>query len=105
MSRDSHAPTLQVRAMKYGPEIDGRRAIAVIPVILFHDGALPFEGAYVGVDVFVVSSGYLIASTIPAEHEAGTCSIARFNERRAKRNLPAPFVVMGARQYLIGQHK
>jgi peptidoglycan/LPS O-acetylase OafA/YrhL len=78
--------------MKFGPEIDGLRAVAVVPVILFHDGALPFEGAYVGVDVFVVISGYLIASVIPAEHEAGTVPIAKFNERRATRNLPTPFV-------------
>ena len=38
--------------MKYRPEIDGLRAIAVIPVILFHAGFGLFSGGFVGVDVF-----------------------------------------------------
>ncbi|MBF53931.1 MAG: acyltransferase, partial [Confluentimicrobium sp.] len=46
--------------MKYRPEIDGLRAIAVVPVILFHAGFSWFEGGFVGVDVFFVISGYLI---------------------------------------------
>ena len=43
--------------MNYRPEIDGMRALAVIPVILFHAGLEPFSGGYVGVDVFFVISG------------------------------------------------
>ena len=50
--------------MKYRAEIDGLRALAVLPVILFHAGFESFSGGYVGVDVFFVISGYLITSII-----------------------------------------
>ncbi len=48
----------------YRPEIDGLRAFAVIPVILFHAGLAGFRGGFVGVDVFFVISGYLITTLI-----------------------------------------
>ena len=50
--------------MKYRPEIDGLRALAVIPVILFHAGFELFRGGFVGVDVFFVISGYLITTIL-----------------------------------------
>ena len=50
--------------MQYRPEIDGLRAIAVLPVIFFHAGFQYFSGGYLGVDVFFVISGYLITSII-----------------------------------------
>jgi peptidoglycan/LPS O-acetylase OafA/YrhL len=80
--------------MKYRPEIDGLRAIAVIPVILFHAGFSYFKGGFVGVDVFFVISGYLITTIILSEMEQGTFSLVRFYERRARRILPALFLVM-----------
>ncbi|WP_371347949.1 acyltransferase family protein [Ancylobacter sp. IITR112] len=80
--------------MKYRSEIDGLRAVAVVPVILFHAGFSAFSGGYVGVDVFFVISGYLITVILLTEIEAGRFSIARFYERRARRILPALFVVM-----------
>ena len=46
--------------MKYRAEIDGLRALAVIPVILFHAGFEIFRGGFIGVDVFFIISGYLI---------------------------------------------
>jgi peptidoglycan/LPS O-acetylase OafA/YrhL len=80
--------------LKYRPEIDGLRAVAVLPVILFHAGFTIFRGGFVGVDVFFVISGYLITSILINDIELGKFSIARFYERRARRILPALFVVI-----------
>ena len=80
--------------MHYRREIDGLRALAVLPVILFHAGFETFSGGFVGVDVFFVISGYLITTIITAELEQGNFSIVNFYERRARRILPALFVVM-----------
>lgn len=71
------------------PEIDGLRALAVLPVMLFHAGFSAFGGGYVGVDVFFVISGFLITSIILRELKAGSFSFVRFYERRARRILPA----------------
>ena len=78
----------------YRKEIDGLRAIAVVPVILFHAKIPWFSGGYVGVDIFFVISGFLITSIILDELEAGTLTVAGFYERRARRILPALFFVM-----------
>lgn len=81
-------------SIKYRREIDGLRAVAVVPVILFHAGFGVFSGGFVGVDVFFVISGYLITTILINELEQGNFSIAGFYERRARRILPALFVVM-----------
>ena len=80
--------------MKYRKEIDGLRALAVIPVILFHAGFTTFSGGFVGVDIFFVISGYLITTIIVDELEKGSFSLLNFYERRARRILPALFFVM-----------
>ena len=80
--------------MKYRPEIDGLRALAVVPVILFHAGFELFSGGFVGVDVFFVISGYLITSLLIEDIENKRFSILHFYERRARRILPALFFVM-----------
>jgi len=80
--------------LKHRSEIDGLRAVAVIPVILFHAGFSTFSGGFVGVDIFFVISGYLIATIILANMEKGTFSLVEFYERRARRILPALFFVM-----------
>ena len=82
--------------MDYRREIDGLRALAVPPVIFFHAGFAPFSGGFVGVDVFFVISGYLITSIILTEKQAGTFTLTNFYERRARRILPALFVVVFA---------
>ena len=73
----------------YRPEIDGLRALAVLPVIFFHAGIEAFNGGYVGVDIFFVVSGYLITSVILKDIEREKFSITYFYQRRARRILPA----------------
>lgn len=80
--------------MEYRREIDGLRAVAVLPVILFHAGFKAFAGGFVGVDIFFVISGYLITTIILADMNKGKFSIVTFYERRARRILPAVFFVM-----------
>ena len=75
--------------LKYRPEIDGLRALAVVPVILFHAGIELFSGGFVGVDVFFVISGYLITTILIEDIENKSFSIVNFYERRARRILPA----------------
>lgn len=82
--------------MKYRPEIDGLRALAVLPVILFHAGLAAFSGGFVGVDIFFVISGYLITTIILNDLKDNNFSIVRFYERRARRILPALFLVLFA---------
>ncbi|WP_428541942.1 acyltransferase family protein [Profundibacter sp.] len=82
--------------MNYRREIDGLRAIAVLPVILYHAGFSVFQGGYVGVDVFFVISGFLITTIILNDLKQGRFSILRFYERRARRILPALFTVVAA---------
>ena len=80
--------------MTYRREIDGLRALAVLPVILFHAGLEAFSGGFVGVDVFFVISGYLITGVIISDLEKERFSLIDFYERRARRILPALFLVM-----------
>ena len=80
--------------MNYRKEIDGLRAFAVIPVILYHAGFEWLSGGYVGVDIFFVISGYLITTIILREQHAGTFTISNFYERRARRILPALFFII-----------
>lgn len=84
----------QAVSMEYRREIDGLRALAVLPVILFHAGFVTFSGGFVGVDVFFVISGYLITTIILHQLGQGTFSLAGFYERRARRILPALYFVM-----------
>ena len=80
--------------MRYRPEIDGLRAIAVIPVILFHAGFETFSGGFIGVDVFFVISGYLITSIMLSEMDEGKFNLIDFYVRRMRRLLPALFFIM-----------
>lgn len=80
--------------MKYRSEIDGLRAVAVVPVVLFHGGFALFQGGYVGVDVFFVISGYLITSIILGDLRSGRFSLLRFYERRVRRIFPALFFML-----------
>jgi peptidoglycan/LPS O-acetylase OafA/YrhL len=76
----------------YRPEIDGLRAIAVVPVVLYH-AHLGSPGGFVGVDVFFVISGYLITSLLAKDLENGRLDLLGFWERRIRRIFPALVVV------------
>ena len=94
-SQTSHA-----KPENYRPEIDGLRAIAVLAVIVYHAdlawrGTTLLPGGFLGVDVFFVISGFLITSIVLRElSTADRFSFTRFYERRARRILPALFLVM-----------
>lgn len=87
-------PVVTGQRSNYRKELDGLRALAILPVILFHAGFKEFSGGFVGVDVFFVISGYLITAAILAEKSAGTFTLSRFYERRARRLLPALLLVL-----------
>lgn len=86
--------------INYRPEIDGVRGIAVVAVIFYHAqitifGHQPFQGGFIGVDIFFVISGYLITSIILKELvTTGKFSFKHFYERRIRRILPALLFVI-----------
>ena len=79
--------------LKYRPDLDGLRAVAVLSVVFYHLG-LPLRGGYVGVDIFFTISGFLIGSIVLRETAEGTFSFAGFYERRIRRIFPALFAMM-----------
>jgi peptidoglycan/LPS O-acetylase OafA/YrhL len=86
--------TPEVR-LSYSPGLDGLRAIAVMAVLLYH-ADLPFiPGGFLGVEVFFVISGYLITALLLAEwRQKGTINLKDFWLRRARRLLPALYVLL-----------
>lgn len=80
--------------MKYRPDVDGLRALAVLPVVLFHAGLDVFSGGFVGVDIFFVISGYLITRIIAGEMQERRFSLVNFYERRVRRIFPALFAML-----------
>lgn len=80
--------------MEYRKDIDGLRAVAVLPALFFHAGFSGFAGGYVGIEIFFVVSGYLITNIILSEQSKQRFSLADFYERRARRILPALSVVL-----------
>jgi peptidoglycan/LPS O-acetylase OafA/YrhL len=88
------AESSSLKPLDYRPDLDGMRAVAVIPVILFHLQVPLFPGGFVGVDVFFVLSGFLITRMLVADLESGNFSLWRFYDRRIRRILPALFVML-----------
>jgi peptidoglycan/LPS O-acetylase OafA/YrhL len=80
--------------LSYRRDIDGLRAVAVVPVVLYHAGFGLFSGGYVGVDIFFVISGYLITSILLSELSNNRFSLGNFYARRARRLFPALFAVL-----------
>jgi peptidoglycan/LPS O-acetylase OafA/YrhL len=92
-------------SIPYRPEVDGLRAVAIIPVVLFHLGAHWLPGGFTGVDVFFVISGYLITSIILKELATGTFTLSGFWARRVRRIFPVLVTcifVTTAAGYLVG---
>jgi peptidoglycan/LPS O-acetylase OafA/YrhL len=85
----------KINSENYRHDIDGLRALAVLPVLLFH-AKLGCPGGFVGVDIFYVISGYLISSLILKDLHDGIFSLITFWERRIRRILPALAVVVFA---------
>jgi peptidoglycan/LPS O-acetylase OafA/YrhL len=84
-------------AMGYRSDIDGLRAVAVISVVAYHVGVPAIGGGFIGVDVFFVISGFLITKLLVAEQrERGSIDLLSFYARRARRLLPAFFLVVAA---------
>ena len=75
--------------VKYRPDIDGLRALAVLAVVFYHFNINRASGGFVGVDIFFVISGYLITQVIYSDVKSGTYTVSRFYERRIRRILPA----------------
>ncbi|MEN3272179.1 MAG: hypothetical protein V7636_940 [Actinomycetota bacterium] len=81
--------------LEHVPALDGLRGVAVVGVLAFHLGHL--RGGYLGVDLFFVLSGYLITSLLLVEWErTGRVGLGAFWSRRARRLLPALFLLIGA---------
>lgn len=79
----------------YRPSLDGLRAIAVTAVVLYHADISWMPGGFLGVEVFFVVSGFLItALLIDEKHHSGTVSLRQFWTRRARRLLPALYLLL-----------
>lgn len=89
-------------SVKYRRDIDGLRAIAILPVVLFHASVPGFTGGFVGVDIFFVISGYLITMIIASEVAQAKFSTVQFYERRIRRIFPALFTVLTAASLCAG---
>ncbi|MGB5298927.1 MAG: acyltransferase family protein [Thiogranum sp.] len=80
--------------IRYRADINGLRAVAVVPIVLFHAGYEWMPGGFIGVDIFFVISGYLISSILLDEMSQGKFSFIRFYERRVRRIVPALLLVL-----------
>jgi peptidoglycan/LPS O-acetylase OafA/YrhL len=90
-----NGPNLPYRHLPYRADIDGLRAVAVVAVILCHAGVPFMRGGFAGVDVFFVISGFLITQLlVPTTRDGSWRALGDFYLRRARRILPALFVVM-----------
>jgi peptidoglycan/LPS O-acetylase OafA/YrhL len=89
-------PMLSSSALRYRPDIDGLRAIAVMLVVNFHAFPEAMPGGFIGVDIFFVISGFLITGIIARELEQKSFSLLGFYNRRIRRIFPALIVVLCA---------
>ncbi len=88
------AATHSVAQTGWRSDIDGLRALAVLPVVIFHVAQSLLRGGYVGVDIFFVISGYLISRNVFQTLARGTFSLGSFYEHRLRRIFPAYSIVL-----------
>lgn len=81
-------------SLKYRPDIDGLRAVAVLSVLFFHAFPEALPGGFIGVDIFFVISGFLISSILFEQVEKGQFTFLNFYKKRVLRIFPALFVVL-----------
>ncbi|MDE2578396.1 MAG: acyltransferase [Hyphomicrobiales bacterium] len=81
-------------ALPRRPDIDGLRALAIVPIVAFHAGLSQLRGGFVGVDIFFVISGFLITAIISRDMALGAFSLLAFYRRRVARIFPALFVML-----------
>lgn len=87
--------------LDYRPDVDGLRAVAVLPVVIFHAFPDLIPGGFVGVDIFFVISGYLITGILLRALNKNQFSLLGFYGRRIKRIFPALITMMTA-VFLLG---
>ena len=85
-----------MKQLKYRPDIDGLRALAVLAVVYFHAFPEKLPGGFVGVDIFFVISGFLITQIIHENIKSDTFSFFDFYCRRIKRIFPSLILVLAA---------
>ncbi|MEF9962747.1 MAG: acyltransferase [Comamonas sp.] len=94
---DGRSLVLSGFRLKYNPALDGMRAVAIVLVFLSHAHAPMFDGAFFGVDLFFVLSGFLITSLLLKEHQqSGRLDFWRFYQRRFVRLAPALLLFLAA---------
>ncbi|MEP4892089.1 MAG: acyltransferase family protein [Aliiglaciecola sp.] len=82
--------------MKYRADINGLRAIAVLPIVFYHAGISSMSGGFIGVDIFFVISGYLISKIIIDELDNNNFKLIEFYKRRTIRIFPALLFMLSA---------
>jgi peptidoglycan/LPS O-acetylase OafA/YrhL len=85
---------VSTNTVQYRPDIDGMRALAIIPVLLFHFFPDLMPGGFIGVDVFFVISGFLISRIIFQEVAQGRFRFVDLYFRRIRRIFPCLIVVL-----------
>ncbi|MDC6468560.1 acyltransferase, partial [Candidatus Pelagibacter sp.] len=89
-----------MKFLYYRPEVNGLRGIAVMGAVFYHAEMIfqsfrIFPGGFLGVDVFIVISGYLMTSIILKEYQTTqSFSFRNYYKRRIRRLLPALLVVI-----------
>jgi peptidoglycan/LPS O-acetylase OafA/YrhL len=80
--------------MEFRKDLNGLRAVGVAAVVMFHYGFSHFGGGFVGVDIFFVISGFLLASIVRAQLQQRRFSATQFLLNRMRRILPALAVLV-----------